>query len=639
MLQLKTMKKIYLFILLFFLFGPIQIFAQVTFTKILDVDSTDDICAASIQNSLDQFIMVGTSEPDAMSSDSMTFFFIKTNPVGDTLITYRNRFGNKIEIRDMKELPNNAGYLIAGYNWESGFNGGFPTALVLRTDTDGVILWYKCFVGNGQYNGVVTQITMTHDGNYLLSGAIQNSTTNYKFLVKADINGNIIWAKNYNGFGMSSFIETSGNEIAFCGSGVGGFLALGKMDSLGSILSIKTFTDSLHVYDLIAFDILEDPNGNFILSGSGSDDVDYSFIYLLKTDPLGNLIFIKLYGDTLSHYFENAYGINVSVNQNGYSIFGFSQEQTPLDYPGILIETDTSGNPIRTKLIRERGLISWPNTKRTNDKGYLMSAYRFMSPSRGGIVVKLDSTGGGCNSKDTLVNAIDMPVILGTNNLNTSVPTLVDSFTTFRQLRGFDVYDSCTMILPSCAANFVIYPDTSQLHSYIIVNTATGINPISYLWGWGDGTFDTIPFPTHVYADSGYYDICLTIHDGSGCISTHCDTSYHVTKMSQSNSMVYINVISTLTGIREVPNNFVVTISPNPASHNFTLAALLTSSSDLKISIYNSLAQKMNATIISNSEIPGQKFFNVNCELFPPGIYFVKVQSEDKLIVKKLIVD
>jgi hypothetical protein len=50
-----------------------------------------------------------------------------------------------------------------------------------------------------------------------------------------------------------------------------------------------------------------------------------------------------------------------------------------------------------------------------------------------------------------------------------------------------------------------------------------GEAPYTYLWSFGDGTSSVDPYPTHVYANGGPYQLCLTIADASGCTSTYCD--------------------------------------------------------------------------------------------------------------------
>ena len=54
-----------------------------------------------------------------------------------------------------------------------------------------------------------------------------------------------------------------------------------------------------------------------------------------------------------------------------------------------------------------------------------------------------------------------------------------------------------------CSSNFAIYPDTTQLHTYIAYNLATGTGAISYVWSWGDGTSSNTAYPSHTYASAG----------------------------------------------------------------------------------------------------------------------------------------
>lgn len=44
-----------------------------------------------------------------------------------------------------------------------------------------------------------------------------------------------------------------------------------------------------------------------------------------------------------------------------------------------------------------------------------------------------------------------------------------------------------------------------------------------YNWDYGDGTIDTIPDPTHTFANDGAYNVCLSITDTTGCVETYCE--------------------------------------------------------------------------------------------------------------------
>ncbi|MBL7764772.1 MAG: PKD domain-containing protein [Chitinophagaceae bacterium] len=64
-----------------------------------------------------------------------------------------------------------------------------------------------------------------------------------------------------------------------------------------------------------------------------------------------------------------------------------------------------------------------------------------------------------------------------------------------------------------CNANF-IYSSSGNTVSFS--NTSTAPGPISgYSWTFGDGGTSTLSNPTHTYASSGWYYVCLTIYGGS----------------------------------------------------------------------------------------------------------------------------
>lgn len=48
--------------------------------------------------------------------------------------------------------------------------------------------------------------------------------------------------------------------------------------------------------------------------------------------------------------------------------------------------------------------------------------------------------------------------------------------------------------------------------------------PYSYSWTFGDGNTSSQQNPAHTYAQGGYYHVCLTIVDSSGCQDTYCDS-------------------------------------------------------------------------------------------------------------------
>jgi PKD repeat protein len=74
----------------------------------------------------------------------------------------------------------------------------------------------------------------------------------------------------------------------------------------------------------------------------------------------------------------------------------------------------------------------------------------------------------------------------------------------------------------SCQPYFTYNGNVSNLVSF---NNQTPGNPTNYYWNFGDGSTSTSWSPTHNYAQSGVYIVCLTVVDSSvGCSATYCDT-------------------------------------------------------------------------------------------------------------------
>ncbi len=72
----------------------------------------------------------------------------------------------------------------------------------------------------------------------------------------------------------------------------------------------------------------------------------------------------------------------------------------------------------------------------------------------------------------------------------------------------------------SCYAEYSYYADkvTSTAH---FKNLSKG-NITSYYWDFGDGYSSVQKTPSHTYADTGYYAVCLTVYSDS-CVNSFCD--------------------------------------------------------------------------------------------------------------------
>ncbi len=175
----------------------------------------------------------------------------------------------------------------------------------------------------------------------------------------------------------------------------------------------------------------------------------------------------------------------------------------------------------------------------------------------------------------------------------------------------------------TCSAQFQLYADTNLLHHYIAVNMASGVLPLHYLWSWGDGTTDTARYPNHLYAQAGFYTICLTIIDSVNCTNNYCDSFY---LMRSKNSMVSISVVPAkhvATGVEQLTNsNEQLQVYPNPTTNELTIYKERLAIR--AIEVRNMVGQMVICPLIFDNSTDNCK---LNTEHLPSGIYFLKTTA------------
>ena len=95
---------------------------------------------------------------------------------------------------------------------------------------------------------------------------------------------------------------------------------------------------------------------------------------------------------------------------------------------------------------------------------------------------------------------------------NDSLLAFVETFDTTVLANTYNLL-SCPNILPS--ANFTS-TTTSTCSGVVDFFDASSNNPTQWLWDFGDGNTDTIQNPIHNYANSGLYNVTLTVTNSTG---------------------------------------------------------------------------------------------------------------------------
>ncbi|MDD2435377.1 MAG: prepilin-type N-terminal cleavage/methylation domain-containing protein [Bacilli bacterium] len=188
-------------------------------------------------------------------------------------------------------------------------------------------------------------------------------------IVKYDLNGNVIWKKNYGGSSEDYFegiievndgyivtgrTNSTDGDLAGISKG-GGDAIIVKYDKNGNIIWNKTYGGSFteHFYDIISVN-----NGYVVVGFSNSTNGDLTGLnkggsdsIIVKYDLSGNVIWKKNYGGSSTDYFKN-----IILTSDGYTVVGNSSS-TDGDLTGlnkglndaIIVKYDLTGNVVWKK--------------------------------------------------------------------------------------------------------------------------------------------------------------------------------------------------------------------------------------------------------------------------------------------------
>ena len=247
-------------------------------------------------------------------------WLIKTDVLGDTLWSQVYDEYAQIQKANVQELEN-GGYIIAytvsGDGW------------LKRTDSNGETLWTSTY-GEPGLDDSFTFVQQTDDYGFIITGSTEsyaNGEESDAWLIKVDAEGNEEWNNTYG----EQHSEKS-NFVHQVNDG-GGYIFGGS-------------------YGYVAYD--------------GSQER----MWLCKTNVDGNLVWSHLYqsdeydGPTVGLAFDN-------TSDGGY-IIGGKVTNNEIERQ-FFVKTDSVGNQIWNKVIRDNHNITPTSVKQTNDQGYIVT--------------------------------------------------------------------------------------------------------------------------------------------------------------------------------------------------------------------------------------------------------------------------
>lgn len=286
------------------------------------------------------------------------------------------------------------GYIIAGRTGSYGAGGS--DAYLVKADPDGNALWAKTFGGTGADAG--NSVHETSDRGYIVIGNTEPLGTGTKdvYLVKTGSNGDILWSKTFGGNGGddgNSVMETSDGGYIIAGEtgsyGAGGYdVYLVKTDSNGNALWSKTFggagADDAH-------SVRQTSDGGYIIAGdTGSFGAGESDMYLVKTDPNGTELWSKTFGGIGSDYGHSVR----QTSDGGYIVSGYTGSFGAGANDVYLVKTDQNGNELWSRAFGGTGTDDGNSVQETLDNGYIIAGVtKSFGEGYDVYLVKTDSNG------------------------------------------------------------------------------------------------------------------------------------------------------------------------------------------------------------------------------------------------------
>jgi len=254
------------------------------------------------------------------------------------------------------------GFILVGTTLEPGYTT-IDDIYLIKTNAWGNLLWDKV-IGVPSYDEEAFESEQTRDGGYIIVGDKKPYSGNADiYIVKTDASGNVVWEKTYGHptyHDVAYGVETVSDGYIITGytycitGGKSAFLM--KVDLNGEIIWWKNIVDGA-----VAYDVKKTKDGGYIICGiiPGSPEPVYLPPYeelllrppdgfLAKTDEQGYVEWVKYYSLDYGTIFVHDYFLSVQQTADGgYVVGGHTNYYAPPGYPPFnawIVKTDPQGN-------------------------------------------------------------------------------------------------------------------------------------------------------------------------------------------------------------------------------------------------------------------------------------------------------
>ncbi|MBN1327167.1 MAG: T9SS type A sorting domain-containing protein [Candidatus Cloacimonetes bacterium] len=417
------------------------------------------------------------------------------------------------------------GYIVAGYTYSEG--NGKSDALLMKTDVFGEEIWSSAFGTSGwEYANCVC--TSADGSGYVLCGYTSSTDNGLRdvYLVKADIEGNMVWTRTWGGSGLDEGRSILALEDGYL---VCGYIttADGLEDDI-LLMKTNTYGDSLWAVMIgcAASDTGEEiratSDGNFIIAATtglydtpGINSGRNREMYLVKVDSDGNVLDSNNFcGISVTQGgYDDCYSICETGSGGFCAIGGCSAEGTEvLDVN--LLHTDSELNLLWKNNLELENFYDFSRRIHlvSDEDGFLIcGSYTHTTPVTDDLfLLKTDFQGNELWSCTYGEDGSELAYAL--------LETDHDSYIVTGQTNsGTDGdYDLLLLEISELTADFQGIPRTGIAPFNVEFHDLSSSGATSWSWDLdGDGFIDAeIQDPSFLYTQSGEYDVSLEVSNG-----------------------------------------------------------------------------------------------------------------------------
>ena len=230
----------------------------------------------------------------------------------------------------------------------------FADLVLHRFSNSGQILWGRAYDFSLGRNAPFFEVFESTYGGFWLHGSplVQNKGF-IQVIIRLDDLGNVLWEKNINtsstyanhNYGLicsHDFQETSDGDLITLNSTILDtifYSLIYKLNAQGEIIWERLFDLGFEYSKPES--LIETSDGNFLIGGLSGTSRTTAFPYLLKINPVGDVIWEKRYTNQVDTSIDKILSV-VEIQNEGY-IIGGNIKSGPLETNFQLIKTDLDG--------------------------------------------------------------------------------------------------------------------------------------------------------------------------------------------------------------------------------------------------------------------------------------------------------